>query len=229
MRCTLLVIVACLTNTVTRTAFADEPTSPSSMTDSQNLYLRLSLGGGYGIGSYKTRSFRSSGDVKFPVSHGLTIESVDLATLHVAIGARRGALAYGAEASGGVSKLSQDGSFSDPYFLFAAPLSLGGFVDYYPDARGPIHLQGGIGAALTWLAGARNKCSMCGDATDNAPSDLPSGLFGAKAYVGAGYDLGAESTGGFGLFLRTHFAYLAGSETTYLPLGAELGISGAWL
>jgi hypothetical protein len=138
-------------------------------------------------------------------------------------------LAIGVEASGAFLSLVQHGALGVTSLQFATPLAVGGFIDYYPSARGPLHLQSGVGVAYAPFSSTIPKRS--GDTSSSAANiayDVPD-LFGVTTYLGLGYDFGSRGGGGVGLFARTTFGYFAGSNTTYAPLGGRLGVSVAWL
>ena len=105
--------------------------------------------------------------------------------------------------------------------MFALPVQLGGFVDCYPQARGPLHVQGGL--AIAWTGFGYSVADGGWDAVQVRP------LVGATGYVGAGYDFGPQGAGGFGLFARSHFGFFADGFTNFVPLGFRLGVSVAWL
>jgi hypothetical protein len=134
-------------------------------------------------------------------------------------------VAFGVEASGGISFFDQHGSLGRTSLSAAVPLQLGGFVDYYPQARGPLHMQGGLSVAYTGFASS----TIEGGPLVDGNAVVARTLYGGMAYVGAGYDFGPQGAGGFGLFARTHAGFFADGTANFVPLGFQLGVSVAWL
>jgi hypothetical protein len=196
---------------------------PSAGEPGSRFYLRFSLGGGYSAAAYSTSSTGTSSSRGTPYDVGLSGGEVGL---HAAIGSMHpSGVAFGVEASGGLSFFDQHGSLGSTSLEGAVPLQLGGFVDYYPQARGPLHMQGGLSAAYTGFAYFTDE----GGPWVEGNTVLPRPLYGGMAYVGAGYDFGPKGAGGFGLFARTHAGFFADGTANFVPLGFQLGVSMAWL
>jgi hypothetical protein len=194
---------------------------PSAGEPGSRFYLRFSLGGGYSAAAYSTSSTGTSSSRGTPYDVGLSGGEVGI---HAAIGSMHpSGMGFGVEASGGSSFFEQHGSLGRTSLRGAVPFQLGGFVDYYPQARGPLHLQGGLSFAHTGFASSNIDV---GTLDGNAVSVRS--LYGGMAYVGAGYDFGPRGAGGFGLFARTHAGFFADGTSNFVPLGLQLGVSVAW-
>jgi len=197
--------------------------APSIREPGSRFYLRLSLGGGYSAATYSANS--GSTATTRGAAYEVGLSGADMG-LHVAVGSMGpSGLAFGVEGGGGLFLLHQHGSLGSTRMNATLPVHLGGFVDYYPQARGPLHLQGGLAAAYVRFA-------YSGD--DRLPSGVATAidvnpLYGAMAYVGAGYDLGPHGIGGFGLFARTQFGFFADGNANLVPITLRLGLSMAWL
>ncbi|HMJ50505.1 MAG TPA: hypothetical protein VK540_00460 [Polyangiaceae bacterium] len=196
---------------------------PSAGERGSRFYLRFSLGGGYSAAAYSTSITGTSSSRGTPYDVGLSGGEVGF---HAAIGSMHpSGVAFGVEASAGLSLFDQHGSLGRSSLRGAVPLQLGGFVDYYPEARGPLHLQGGLSVAHTGFAYSTLEEGPSVDGNLVVVRQL----YGGMAYVGAGYDFGPKGAGGFGLFARTHAGFFADGTANFVPLGFQLGVSMAWL
>jgi hypothetical protein len=205
---------------------------PAAATEPQRgLYVRLSFGIGYGAAAYSIRGVTKTGSTPArseALKVGLTIAD---AGFHIAVGKMSASgLAIGGELSGSFAYLDQHGGLAGLTLSVATPAQLGVFVDDYLDARGPLHLQGGVGLAwMPFAYGITEPTVANPAAAGTARAGKVSPLFGATGYVGAGYDFGPPGMGHFGLFARTCFGYYADADASFVPLGFRIGVSGAWL
>jgi hypothetical protein len=192
---------------------------PAASDAGSHLYLRFSLGGGYSAASYLANA-ASSGTARAS-SYKVGLSGGEIG-VHAAVGSMsRSGLAYGVETSGQFSPLKQQGSLGRSGIEAAMTLQLGGFIDYYPQARGPLHMQSGISAAYTGFGSYSLEVYQPG-----VTSVVVRPVYGGMAYLGGGYDFGAQ--GGFGLFARTYVGFLANGSSNYVPLGFRVGVSVAW-
>jgi hypothetical protein len=190
-----------------------------------SLYVRLSGALGFGNATYDYRF--ASGVGRFASAN-----TGPLASVHAAVG-HRGAsgVAVGGELGAvGNGPLTKYGNLGG-YRLgpFALRLQLGPFVDYYPNARGRLHLQAGVGVAYNLFQVAVAACGQqCNGGFDPSTDGVPGkSLWGGAGYLGIGYDFGGRP-GGAGLFARTSLGYFADERTTMLPLELSLGATMAW-
>jgi hypothetical protein len=205
----------------TRKSAAPPTPAPSLREAGSRFYLRLSLGGGYAAAAYSANSVSTATTRGAAYDVGLSGADVGL---HVAAGSMGASgLAFGIEGGAGLFLLDQHGSLGRTSLSATLPFQVGGFVDYYPQARGPLHLQGGLAGAYVGFAYSVTEAAAFPSAVVVNP------LFGAMAYVGAGYDLGPQGAGGFGLFARTQFGFFGDSNANLVPITLRLGLSVAWL
>jgi hypothetical protein len=196
---------------------------PPTTERASRLYLRFSLAGGYSAAAYLTTTSATTATRGAVYDVGLSGGDVGL---HAAVGSMSSAgLAFGVEVKGALLFLEQHGSLGRTNIAAGLPLQLGGFVDYYHEARGPLHLQSGVAAASMRFAYSVDEA---GSPPFTSSVDVRP-LFGATAYVGVGYDFGPQGTGGFGLFAQSHFGFFVNGSTNYVPVGLRLGVSMAWL
>ena len=128
--------------------------------------------------------------------------------------------AFGIEGSVGTEAPLTTDALGATKLDIAILIGLNAYVDYYPDQRGPLHLQAGFGFIRASFLSQRNE----GASFDNIVD--PRSVFGASGYVGVGYDV--SGAGGLGFFARTHAAHLVESQSTYTPVALRVGASMSW-
>jgi len=182
------------------------------------VHIRLSLGTGFGSGIYTYKGESGVGNpLRFTAalmgpSTGLDVAAGYMTTAGVAFGLEGSIIVEG--------PLSQTGNLGWTTIDHAISIGLKGYVDYYPDQRGPLHLQAAIGLTRTDFSWGQLDIG----ALDNIVS--PGVLLGTSGYVGIGYDL--RGAGGFGFFGRTHVAYLVDAQSSYTPMDLHVGASMTW-
>jgi hypothetical protein len=194
-------------------------------TTSSSFYARLSAGIGYGAAVYAYQGPSRIDGHTIDLSAGV---SGPVASLHAAFGVMTtSGVAFGLEITPMLNgPTSQQGSLQSSHIgPFILRLQAGPFVDFYPQARGPLHLEAGASVGAVTFSYSTAECDCVGDGIVNGVN--PKTLLGGLGYLGAGYDFGRDP-GGIGLFARTYVGFYRNDTSSYTPFEVHLGASVAW-